>query len=363
LALRACMPSLKDKKAAEDGDASRRRPAKEAAVSEAVGVPATPKKPDRLDYSRFQSIGEDSRDERLQTGDVVWEELKHEEKKQVFAAHDQMDALLEKKRQEEDSWKRQLKEKPSDLSWLQGRHFDSYEAFCVGRVESTLKKSGNEAFKAGDLDQALVDWEAGIGMLLALGELVPSALEMLCTLRNNLAQLHVKRGEWGKVKDLTEKILDREPSNEKALYRRAQAFFAFSLWDKCEVDLETLLKHHPDNKDSALMLQQVHRKLGKDRKRLGGKAVSDIAAGLEELAPDGTVRKLRIEGYGEGDPDARPNWIKPEWRLPSSREKVVVTCQMIIWSHGGEELYNTKEYRPHPETKQARDELKEYMAM
>ncbi|CAE8598021.1 unnamed protein product, partial [Polarella glacialis] len=100
-----------------------------------------------------------------------------------------------------------------------------------------------------------------------------------------------------------------------------------------------------------------------DRKRLGGKAVSDIAAGLEELAPDGTVRKLRIEEYGEGDPDARPNWIKPEWRLPSSREKVVVTCQMIIWSHGGEELYNTKEYRPHPETKQARDELKEYMDM
>lgn len=78
--------------------------------------------------------------------------------------------------------------------------------------------------------------------------------------------------------------------------------------------------------------------------------------------PDGTVRKLRIEEYGEGDPDERPNWLKPEW-LQNGREKVVVTCQMVITSHGGEELYNSKEYRPHPETKQARDELKEYMEM
>ncbi|CAE7245979.1 FKBP5, partial [Symbiodinium microadriaticum] len=78
---------------------------------------------------------------------------------------------------------------------------------------------------------------------------------MLCTLRlsdvitvNNLAQLHIKRGEWGKVKDLTDKILDKQPTNEKALYRRAQAFFAFSLWEKCEADLDVLLKHNPDNK-------------------------------------------------------------------------------------------------------------------
>ncbi|CAJ1426259.1 unnamed protein product, partial [Effrenium voratum] len=146
--------------------------------------------------------------------------------------------MLEQKRQEEDDWRRQLKEKPSDLSWVQGRHFTSYEAFCVGRVESTFKKSGNEAFKAGDLAQAQEHWEAGIGMLLALGTLPEEAVAAICTLRNNLAQLHIKQGEWGKVKDLTDKILDKQPTNEKALYRRAQAFFAFSIWDKCEVDLQ-----------------------------------------------------------------------------------------------------------------------------
>lgn len=110
------------------------------------------------------------------------------------------------------------------------------------------------------------------------------------------------------------------------------------------------------------MLKHVHHKMGKDRERLGGKVVSDIAAGLEELSPDGTVRKLRIEEYGDGDPDAKPDWLKPEC-VVRGKEKVVVTCQMTIWSHGGEELYNSKEYRPRPETKQARDELKEYMDM
>lgn len=348
------MPSLKEKKGDGTADA--------ADAARARKVLSQEQKPDRLDYSRFNEIGEDDREERLQTGDVSWEELKKEEKKQVWDAREQMDAVLEQKRREEDDWKRQLKEKPSDLSWVKGQHFASYEAFCVGRVEATLKKSGNEAFKRGDLGQAQVDWEAGVGMLLALGTLTPEVLSALCILRNNLAQLHIKRGEWGKVKDLTDRILDTQPSNEKALYRRAQAFFTFSLWEKCEADLEVLLKHYPQNKDAAAMLRQVQHKTGKDRKKLAGKAVSDICAGLAELCPDGTVRKLRIEEYGEGDPDEEPKWLQPQW-LSKGSEKVVVTCQMIISSHGGEELYNSKEYRPFPETKQARDELKEYMEM
>ncbi|CAE7936889.1 FKBP62, partial [Symbiodinium necroappetens] len=337
------MPSLKEKKSHDADDVNQRRERKD------VNPPA--RKPDRLDYSRFNEIGDDDRDERLQTGDVC---LTHENKWTLWASrvfeHASMVAnqrdkrvlvgarsdrddvhgkgdflreacrrqveplklcqIIDQKRREEDDWKRQLKddavgntsrlnEKPSDLSWVQGRHFASYEAFCVGRVESTLKKSGNEAFKAGDLAQAQADWEAGIGMILALGQLPDEAINMLCTLRNNLAQLHIKRGEWGKVKDLTDKILDKQPTNEKALYRRAQAFFAFSLWEKCEADLDVLLKHNPDNKDASLMLRQVHQKLGKagpppdamacygqDRKKFAGKAVSDIAAGLAELCPD-----------------------------------------------------------------------------
>ena len=39
-----------------------------------------------------------------------------------------------------DSVLQTCEEKPTDLSWMQGRHFASYEAFCVGRVEATLKK-------------------------------------------------------------------------------------------------------------------------------------------------------------------------------------------------------------------------------
>lgn len=324
---------------------------------------AAAKRPDRLDYSRFKGIGEDSKAERMQTGDVTWDELNKKEKSQVFEAEEQIEAILGKKREEEEDWKRQMKEKPSDLSWVQGRHFTSYEAFCVGRVESTFKKSGNEAFKKGELLQAEADWEAGIAMLLALGELPAEAVALICVLRNNLAQLHVRRGDWHVVKELTDKILEREATNEKALYRRAQAFDALSIWDRCEQDLEQLLACSPSNRDAALMLKQAQLKLGKDKKRLGGKVVNDIAAGLEELASDGTVRKLRIEEYGDGDPDEKPQWVQEEWLEKGSREKVVVTCQMIIWSHGGEELYNSKEYRPRPDTKQGREELKEYMEM
>jgi len=185
---------------------------------------------------------------------------------------------------------------------------------------------------------------------------------MLATLRNNLAQLHLKRRDWSKSKGFTDKILDTMPTNEKALYRRAQAFVGLALWEKAEKDLVQLAKHHPGNKDAASMLERVQKKLGKDKTKLAGKAVSDIAAGVQELVKDGTVRKLKIEEHGHGDPDEGVKWLKREW-LANGNEKVVVTCQVVISSVGGEELYNSREYRPFPETKQARDELKEYMDM
>jgi len=352
----------------DDGDDPLRRRQNKAATKKPQSQPGLEemvkkdKPKDRLDYSRFNDIGKDSVEERAQTGDIVWSDLNKEEKKQVWQAEDQMEELLEKKRREEDEWRRQLRDKPADLSWCEGKHFATYEAFCTGRAEATLKKAGNEAFKRGDLDEAQKNWNGAIEMLLALGTIPPEAKTLICVLRNNLAQLHMKQRDYNKVKVLTDKILHEEPTNEKALFRRAQAFTAMSMWDKAEMDLTLLLKHHPDNKDGEKQLNDVQRKLGRDNKRLGGKAVRDIAAGMLELVPDGTVRKLRIEEYGDGDPDERADWIKNEW-LEKGTEKCVVTCQMIITTHGGDELYNSREYRPFPETKQARDELKEYMEM
>mmetsp|Transcript_29069 Transcript_29069/g.66863 ORF Transcript_29069/g.66863 Transcript_29069/m.66863 type:complete len:677 (-) Transcript_29069:30-2060(-) len=318
---------------------------------------------DRLDYSRFKGIVEASKEERLRSGAADWSDLNEEQRKAVAEQTARYEEILERKRQEEDEWRRQLREKPSDLSWVQGRHFATYEAFCVGRVEATFKKSGNEHFRAGKMEEAAADWEAGVQMLLALGQLTPDVLDLLGVLRNNLAQVHVKRCEWNKVKELTDKVLDHDKTNEKALYRRAQAFIAMSLWQQAYKDLEALLQHHPANKVAMSTLEMVKSKLGKDKRSLAGRAVSDIAPGLMELSADGTVRKLRIEEYGEGDPDAAPDWLKDEWLQKGASERAVVTCQLVVWSHGGEELYNSKEYRPFPETKQSRDELKEYMEM
>lgn len=321
-----------------------------------------PAKKDRLDYSRFNGIGEDTKAERIETGDIVWDDLSRHEKKEVFQQEDQIQELLEKKRKEEEDWKRQLREKPADLSWVQGRHFTTYESFCVGRVESTFKKSGNEAFKSGRFDEAIQNWNSGVEMLLALGTIPEEAWILISILRNNLAQLYMKRCQWNKVKELTDKIIEREPTNEKALYRRAYTFAEMSIYNKAEEDLEVLVRHFPNNKEGARLFAEVRRKLGRDRKRLEGKAVNDIANGMLELAADGTVRKLKIEEYGEGDPDEPASWFQEKW-VANGEEKAVVTCQMIITSHGGEELYNSREYRPFPETKKARDELKEYMDM
>lgn len=314
-------------------------------------APASP-----IDYSKFGGIGEDSKQERAQTGDVTWDDLNPSEKKQVFEAGDKIEKWIEERRQEEDSFKQQLREKPADLSWVQGRRFANYEAFCVGRVESTFKKTGNDAYKRGDYSTAGKDWQAGVDMLLALGDPPPEALALICVLRNNLAQLYVKARNWSKVKELTDKITVQEPTNEKALYRRAQAYCGLSLWEKAESDLDLLLQHHPSNKDAIAMMESVRKQLGKEKTRLTGRVLNDIAAGLQELSSDGTVRKLKIEDFGTC---AGPDWQE----LESAREKLVVTCHMRIWSHGGDELYNSREYRPYPETRKEREALKETMDM
>lgn len=327
----------------------------------ALDAEKKPKK-DRLDYSRFKGIGDDSKNERIQTGDVVWDDLNASEKKEVFEQEEQVEAILARKRQEEDDFKRELRERPADLSWVGERHFATKEAFMVGRVESTFKKAGNEAFKAGNSEEAMRNWYAGIDVILSLGDIPPEGWALICALRNNLAQLMLKQGKWNKVKELTDKIIERDPTNEKALYRRAQTYMATSIYDKAEKDLELLVKHYPENKEGLKAFAEVRKKLGRDRKKLEGKAVNDIANGLLEVTSDGTVRKLKIEEYGDGDPDAPASWFQQKW-VEKGDEKVVVTCQMVITSVGGEELYNSREYRPFPETKKARDELKEYMDM
>ncbi|CAK0816283.1 unnamed protein product, partial [Prorocentrum cordatum] len=163
--------------------------------------------------------------------------------------------------------------------------------------------------------------------------------------------------------ELLDKVLVSDPCNEKALFRRARASCALSWWGKCEADLLKLVSLNPRNSEAFQMLRSTWDKLGKDRRIFGGVVSDNIAAGLEELCPDGTVRKLRTEDYGEGDPDERPSWLRPAWLDRGGAEKVVVTCQMIIWSFGGEELYNSKEYKPRPQTREARKELVETMEM
>merc|ERR1719440_2729601 len=71
-----------------------------------------PKKKDRLDYSRFNGIGEDSKSQRTETGDITWDDLNLKEKKDIFQHEEKIQELLDKKRHEEDEWKRQLREKP-----------------------------------------------------------------------------------------------------------------------------------------------------------------------------------------------------------------------------------------------------------
>jgi len=103
------MPSRRCAGGDDDGDDPLRRRQKKAqaasqplAKTEDVNVnellnkaAAAPAKAKPIDYSRFKEIGNDDKEERMKSGNIVWEDLNTDEKKQVWDAHDQYDQILD----------------------------------------------------------------------------------------------------------------------------------------------------------------------------------------------------------------------------------------------------------------------------
>ncbi|CAK0816282.1 unnamed protein product [Prorocentrum cordatum] len=57
---------------------------------------------DPLDYSRFDAVGAEGREERLAAGGADWQELTLPEKRAVLAARERLERAAEERRLEED---------------------------------------------------------------------------------------------------------------------------------------------------------------------------------------------------------------------------------------------------------------------
>lgn len=115
-----------------------------------------------------------------------------------------------------------------------------------------LKEQGNQCFQSGDMDTAMEKYREALEHVenLLLRE-KPREEEwnelqkMKVPLLLNYSQCLLNRGEFYEVIRHTSEVLEQDPDNAKALFRRAKAHFGSWNPDECRADLLRLQKIDP----------------------------------------------------------------------------------------------------------------------
>nr|XP_024922496.2 70 kDa peptidyl-prolyl isomerase-like isoform X1 [Ziziphus jujuba var. spinosa] len=128
------------------------------------------------------------------------------------------------------------------------------------------KHNGNLLFKAGKYWRASKKYEKAANYVdfdhsfTKDEKRAADSLRLSCNLNNAACKL--KLGEYHEASRLCTKVLEIDPFNVKALYRRSQAYKQVSEFEKAEADIKTALTIDPNNRDVKL----EHKEL-KDKQR------------------------------------------------------------------------------------------------
>ncbi|XP_020219678.2 70 kDa peptidyl-prolyl isomerase [Cajanus cajan] len=126
------------------------------------------------------------------------------------------------------------------------------------------KHDGNLLFKAESFRRASKKYEKAVKYIEfahSFNEDEKShanTLRLSCNLNNAACKL--KLGEYIEASRLCTKVLEQDPSNIKALYRRCQAYLKTSDLEKAEADVKTALIIDPNNRDIKLEYKELKLK-------------------------------------------------------------------------------------------------------
>jgi len=123
------------------------------------------------------------------------------------------------------------------------------------------KEKGNAAFKGGRWERAAALWSRAQQAIehddAFSADAKAAAREVARSLNLNLAAAHLKTGRYAEARKAADKVLSAEPSNLKALYRRAQAWVGTSDWVEAEQDVKGGLLLDPGNADFKALAKRL----------------------------------------------------------------------------------------------------------
>ncbi|XP_056378377.1 sperm-associated antigen 1 isoform X3 [Hyla sarda] len=152
------------------------------------------------------------------------------------------------------------------------------------------KDKGNEAFRSGDFEEAILYYSRSISVL-------PTAVAY-----NNRAQTEIKLKNWQNALKDCDHALDLEPENVKALLRRAVVNKNLSNFQAASSDLQTILLHEPENPIAKKVLcevEELQQKEKAEKSKKGRRIVIQDIEGSDEEHQDTSVKEKGSEDAEE----------------------------------------------------------------
>ncbi|KAK4748235.1 hypothetical protein SAY87_014821 [Trapa incisa] len=188
-----------------------------------------------------------------------------------------------------------------------------------------IRNTGNRLFKEGKYELAKAKYEKVLREFNHVNPQDDEEGKEFSDTRNllnlNMAACYLKMGETRMSIESCNKVLDANPANVKALYRRGMAFMSAGDFEEARTDFKAMIKFdkssEPDAKAALLKLkqkeQEVDRKARKQFKGLFDKKpgeISDVGTDETEEEPGAEDHKARDQEQSDKDQAEEPNYEK-----------------------------------------------------
>ncbi|CAD5112561.1 DgyrCDS1770 [Dimorphilus gyrociliatus] len=138
------------------------------------------------------------------------------------------------------------------------------------------KEKGNEAYKAGDLAEAIKYYTRSISVINNHASY------------NNRGLAYLKQKEYGKAMSDFDKVIQMEPENVKALIRRSNCYKEKKQLILARKDIETALKHNPESKHALKEKILIEEALAEQKVKGRKMVIEDIEGSSSDSEEENT---------------------------------------------------------------------------
>ncbi|KAL3141268.1 hypothetical protein ABBQ38_003603 [Trebouxia sp. C0009 RCD-2024] len=183
---------------------------------------------------------------------------------------------------------------------------EGYEMANPEKLEEAKKRkdAGNDLFKQGMWARALKKYKKGMELIehddqFSSDEKKVSAdMKKSCNL--NLAATYLNINDSKEARKACNKVLEKDPDNVKALFRRAQAYMMTQDYIEAKQDLSLAIKSEPTNRDMRALL----KKLKAEQSALDKKEASMYSKVFQRMAQTSGAKQGKTEEAASNMEDA-----------------------------------------------------------